>query len=205
MKVLRVSVLLIICLGGLAAKIYAQPCAGFSVNVYVRDQAFKTVANARVEAFRLLPGAENKVFTRSVRFINNSYRLDFDLPELGEFFKEDFILKASAKGLKTGEMKVHFPECATKTFEFVLKPVNSQSSADTTELESLVGKLTDKRGKAVPFARVKAKSAGGFMKPKRIMRAITRSICRSAFTKSRSKRIKRHFSAGRRRLPRNSV
>lgn len=161
MKTLPILVLLIICFGGFVAKIQAQPCAGFLVNVFVKDQTFKPLRNAQVEAIQLLADGENKRFTKSTGKYENPYQLRFSLPELGEYFKEEFLLKVSAKGLKTGELKVSFPDCATRSFEFILKPVGSQSQAEVSKLEYLVGKVTNKKGRAVANAKVTAKSENG--------------------------------------------
>src|SRR6187549_971654 len=111
MKVLRMFTLLAICLAGLVYSAYSQPCAGFSVKVYVRDQSFKIVPDAEIEAVRLIADVKREIYSKSNKINENAYEMTFSLPKLGEYFKEDFLLRASAKNLKTGELKVHFPDC----------------------------------------------------------------------------------------------
>ena len=116
MKVLRIFALLAICLAGFVYGVYSQPCAGFFVKVFVRDQSFKIMTGAQVEAVRLMENGKREIYTKSGKINENAYELMFSLPELGEYFKEDFLLRASAKNLKTGELKVHFPDCKTRSF-----------------------------------------------------------------------------------------
>jgi hypothetical protein len=164
MKVLKIFALLAICLAGFVYGVYSQPCAGFSVKVFVRDQAFKIVPGAQVEAVRLPENGKREIYTKSSKINENAYELMFSLPKLGEYFKEDFLLRASAKNLKTGELKVNFPDCKTRSFEFILKPQN----AEAVELEYLVGKIKDKKGRAVVGAKITATGENG-----RIYEALT--------------------------------
>ena len=167
MKVLQILGLLIICLGGFVINNYAQPCAGFSVYVFVKNQSLQDIKNAKVKAIQLLPDGKQKLNTESAAFKEDAYfekpgyDLSFGLPKLGEFYKDDFILRVSAKGFETGETKVHFPECATRFFEFILPPSGSKTKAEVAELGFLSIGVKDQNGDKIINAKVKAIGEGG--------------------------------------------
>ena len=158
---LRTFALLAICLAGFVYSVYAQPCAGFSVKVFVRDKSFKIVRNAQVEAVRLMANGKREIYTKAGKIKENAYELSFSLPKLGEYFKEDFLLRVSANNLKSAELKVHFPDCATRSFEFIVKPQNAEGEAEAAELEYLVGNVKDKNGEAVAGAKITATGENG--------------------------------------------
>lgn len=162
MKIFRIIGFLFFCVCGMSFYAYSQPCAGFQVEVLVKDQSSKTIRNARVEAVQLPADGTKKLYTKATRFDtgSHSYVLHFSLPKLGEYFKEDFILKASAPGFQSGELTVKFPECATRAFEFVLPRTDSKNKADAAELEFLAGGVS-RHGKPVLRTVIRATGANG--------------------------------------------
>ena len=166
MKVFRI-ICLVICVCGLNFYAHSQPCAGFSVHIFVKDQSLQDIKNAKVKAIQLLPDGTRKLNTKAAGFKEDAYfekagyNLSFSLPKLGEFYKDDFILRTSAKGFETGEIKVHFPECATRFFEFILPLSGSKTKAEVSELGFLSIGVKDQNGDKIINAKVRAIRANG--------------------------------------------
>jgi hypothetical protein len=136
----------------------AQKDCVYGFKIYARDEAGKTIENAKTEVAslkkndRLPSGFE-------MRFAEGSYFV-------GAFggsaaLRDDYLLKVSAEGFETYERRFNFPVCEIQRYELRLRPKGSAAKAQFIRLFTVHGKVYDEERKPFGNARIEARSAGG--------------------------------------------
>jgi hypothetical protein len=136
----------------------AQKDCVYGFKIYARDEAGKTIENAKPEVTSLekkdrLPSA------LEIRFAEGSYFV-------GAFgddatLRDDYLLKVSAEGFETYERRFNFPVCEIQRYELRLRPKGSTRKAQFVRLFTVHGKVYDEERKPFGNARIEAGSPDG--------------------------------------------
>lgn len=143
---------------GCSLGVKAQRACGFGLNIYVRDEAGKSVENGKLEVS--VSGGKGKLPGNVVSHIDKDglYRV---AAGFGSTLKGEFVFKISAEGFETYERQFNFPVCEYQSFELRLQPKGSSAKAHYERLLILHGKVFDEEKRPLGNAKVEATSVDG--------------------------------------------
>ena len=143
---------------GFSLSVKAQVDCVYGFRIYVRNEAGKTIENARLEVKGLsekdkLPANVNPYVEKSGAYNIHAFG--------GQTLKGDFVLKVSAEGYEADERKFNFPVCEMQSFELRLRPAGSTEKASFERLLTVHGKVYDDWMRPFGGARIEATMADG--------------------------------------------
>jgi Carboxypeptidase regulatory-like domain len=149
---------LIVLVFGFSLSVNAQRDCSYGFRIYVRDEAGKTIENAKHEVSGVsqkdkLPAAFQVYFTEGAYFAGAIMR--------GPTIRGNFLLRVSAAGFETYERQVNFPVCEIQSYELRMRPEGSTRQALFERLFTVHGKVFDEDKKPFGNAKVEARSADG--------------------------------------------
>lgn len=136
----------------------AQQDCLYGFKIYVRDQAGKTVKDAKVEVAGVTKDDKLPADVKPLLGYTGAYLLSNDV---GQTIDGDFVLRVSADGFETYEWKFNFPECELQIYDLRLQPKGSTDKVGFERLFNLHGRVYDEDSKPFAGAKVEAKFADG--------------------------------------------
>jgi hypothetical protein len=136
----------------------AQADCAYGFKIYVRDEAGKTIENAKPEVSGLtkydkLPSAFQTNFSAGAYFVGAVM--------YGSTISGNFLLRVSAEGFEAYERRFNFPVCEIQRYELRLRPKGSMAKAQFVRLFTIHGKVYDEERKPFGNAVIEAGSADG--------------------------------------------
>ena len=149
---------LIILVFGFGLSVNAQADCSYGLRIYIRDEAGKTIENAKHEVSGVsrkdkLPAAFQMFFTEGAYFAGAIMH--------GSTIHGNFLLRVSAEGFESYERPVNFPVCEIQSYELRLRPKGSARQPQFERLFTVHGKVFDEDKKPFGNAKVEARSADG--------------------------------------------
>jgi hypothetical protein len=152
------SLSLLILAFGLSLSVQAQKDCVYGFKIYARDEAGKTIENAKVEVSGLRSGKKlhrpfDIYFADGFFFVGAS-ESDATLPG-------DYLLRISAEGFETYERRLKFPVCEIQSYELRLTAKGSSARTAFERLFTVHGKVFDEDRRPFSNAKIEARSADG--------------------------------------------
>jgi hypothetical protein len=158
LKTINIFLAFIVSIFGFSFGAEAQEDCVYGYKIYVRDEAGKLIANAKLELSGV--SEKDKVPSELSSYLDKGgvYNIHGYAAAAVE---GDFLLKISAAGFETYERQFKFPACELQSYELSLRPAGSNAKADFERLFTVHGKVFDEEMKPFVNAKVEARSSDG--------------------------------------------
>ena len=149
---------LIVLVFGFHGSVSAQADCSYGLRIYVRDEAGKTIENAKPEVSAVsrkdkVPPGFQVFFSEGAYFAGALMH--------GSTAHGDFLLRISAEGFETYEGRFKFPVCEIQSYELRLRSPGSARQPRFERLFAVHGKVFDEDRKPFANAKIEAQSADG--------------------------------------------
>jgi hypothetical protein len=143
---------------GFSLSVNAQKDCAYGLKVYVKDEAGKTVENAKL-AVSGLRSAKKLQRPFDIYFANGVFFVGAS--EGSAILPGDYLLRVSAEGFETYERQLKFSACEIQSYELKLPAKGSTAKAAFERLFTIHGKVFDEDKKPFGNAKIEARSADG--------------------------------------------